>query len=554
MTPETSPSARFGKIALCLSGGGYRAASFALGTIDMLDELGLLNEVKLFSTVSGGTFTGVTYAAWMSEGKTYGQFYSDFYTFLKDTNCVDLALDQIYRTPSPSGAKDVSLIRSAAKVYNDRLFKDRKFEPLMGMAGDDKRFLELIYNATEFRKGNSFRFRASHNPNVNSGNGDFKVANDIAKGILLADIVASSSCFPSAFEPLRFPDDFRWQEGFSGAQAELIKGVHIGENEYESGFEDIHGHCISIPLMDGGVYDNQGISNAVMADSGKDKKPIFDLFMICDTSARSDQMLKDPETDDGSGGLLIAWLFWIAVAVFAIAALSAGALVYWLFAGVDRHTLSWFQIIFQFIVPLTLFVLVLLGFGKLYQLFLKVKVIELSGGTFDLWRNIKKLSLTDFIDMIKARVSSVLTMTSNVFMKRIRQLQFNEIMADTERNYKVAFDLIYDLNPTVDPDKPAIWILDPTLEPTAKLKTISKDAEAIKTTLWFDGVEDMRLLIVCGQCTTVYSLLRHLWWRWYVESDEGTKTDVPKPNTAASPWYDTYQFLPKTCVNLTLAG
>lgn len=146
MTPETSPSSapsgRFGRIALCLSGGGYRAATYALGTIDMLDELGLLKDVKLLSTVSGGTFTGVGYAAWLSEGKSYGDFYRDFYKFLKDTNCVDLALDQIYRTPSPSGAKNVSLIRSAAKVYNDELFKGRKFGPLMGLVGDDKRFLD----------------------------------------------------------------------------------------------------------------------------------------------------------------------------------------------------------------------------------------------------------------------------------------------------------------------------------------------------------------------------------------------------------------------------
>jgi hypothetical protein len=94
----------------------------------------------------------------------------------------------------------------------------------------------------------------------------------------------------------------------------------------------------------------------------------------------------------------------------------------------------------------------------------------------------------------------------------------------------------------VPPHDPPFWKYDPSLEPTDKLKKISKDAEAVKTTLWFDGEEDMRLLIVCGQCTTVYSLLKHLWWRWYVESDEGTK-DVPKPNTKASPWYDTYQFL-----------
>jgi predicted acylesterase/phospholipase RssA len=208
MTPKTTHP--FGKIALCLSGGGYRAAAFALGTIDMLDELELLKDVKLFSTVSGGTFTGVTYAAWMREDKSYAEFYTDLYQFLKTTNCIDLALDDLYNTPSPSGMSNISLIRSAAKVYNDKLFKDRKFSPLFDLVGEDKRFLELIFNSTEFRRGNSFRFRASYDPDVNTGSGSFKVANKIAGEILLADIVAASSCFPVVFEPLRFPGDFRW--------------------------------------------------------------------------------------------------------------------------------------------------------------------------------------------------------------------------------------------------------------------------------------------------------------------------------------------------------
>jgi hypothetical protein len=55
MTTETTPAAPFGTIALCISGGGYRASTYGLGTIDMLDLLGLLDDVMLISTVSGGT-------------------------------------------------------------------------------------------------------------------------------------------------------------------------------------------------------------------------------------------------------------------------------------------------------------------------------------------------------------------------------------------------------------------------------------------------------------------------------------------------------------------
>ena len=115
MSPDSAAQKPFGDIALCLSGGGYRAATYTLGTLAMLDELNLLDDVKLLSTVSGGTFTGLCYATWQSEGKTFAEFYKDFSDYLKQTNAIDKALDDLYTTPSPSGSTDLSLIRSAAK-------------------------------------------------------------------------------------------------------------------------------------------------------------------------------------------------------------------------------------------------------------------------------------------------------------------------------------------------------------------------------------------------------------------------------------------------------
>jgi len=64
MSLDFSVKKPFGYIALCLSGGGYRAATYALGTLRMLDELNLLDGVKFLSTVSGGTFMGLCFAAW----------------------------------------------------------------------------------------------------------------------------------------------------------------------------------------------------------------------------------------------------------------------------------------------------------------------------------------------------------------------------------------------------------------------------------------------------------------------------------------------------------
>ena len=47
--------------ALCLSGGGYRAAIFHLGALLRLHELGVLRGLDLVSSVSGGSIA----SAWL---------------------------------------------------------------------------------------------------------------------------------------------------------------------------------------------------------------------------------------------------------------------------------------------------------------------------------------------------------------------------------------------------------------------------------------------------------------------------------------------------------
>ena len=52
-------------IALCLSGGGYRAMLFHTGALWRLNELGYLNRLARISSVSGGSIAaGVLALAW----------------------------------------------------------------------------------------------------------------------------------------------------------------------------------------------------------------------------------------------------------------------------------------------------------------------------------------------------------------------------------------------------------------------------------------------------------------------------------------------------------
>src|SRR5262247_2905614 len=50
--------------ALCISGGGIRSATFAMGAIQGLAEKGLLDSFDYLSTVSGGGYIGSWLSAW----------------------------------------------------------------------------------------------------------------------------------------------------------------------------------------------------------------------------------------------------------------------------------------------------------------------------------------------------------------------------------------------------------------------------------------------------------------------------------------------------------
>jgi hypothetical protein len=54
-----------GPIALCLSGGGIRSATFALGVLQGLANTGLLRSIDYLSTVSGGGYTGGWFTTWL---------------------------------------------------------------------------------------------------------------------------------------------------------------------------------------------------------------------------------------------------------------------------------------------------------------------------------------------------------------------------------------------------------------------------------------------------------------------------------------------------------
>src|SRR6266704_2017586 len=63
-----TPKDRFG---LALSGGGIRSATFNLGLLQALAQLGVLRQVNYLSTVSGGGYVGGFWTAWLRRRGTH---------------------------------------------------------------------------------------------------------------------------------------------------------------------------------------------------------------------------------------------------------------------------------------------------------------------------------------------------------------------------------------------------------------------------------------------------------------------------------------------------
>ena len=152
MTQTDSP---FKGIVLAFSGGGYRAASYHLGTLKMLHKLGLLEHVQGLSTISGGTIVGAAWVKSLVDGKDFESFAKEFKSFLSETNVIEEGLRRLPETRTINGIEVASsLIRSAANVYDD-YFKGMRFGEIL----DRRRELpEISFNSTEFRSGLAFRF------------------------------------------------------------------------------------------------------------------------------------------------------------------------------------------------------------------------------------------------------------------------------------------------------------------------------------------------------------------------------------------------------------
>lgn len=136
---------------LALSGGGIRSATFNLGFLQGLDELGKLGDFDYLSTVSGGGFIGAWWSAWLSRRDTDSLFPKS--EEIETTRRADTAvlIGAAGRTAPPPASPDASLIaRRNDPIHFVRLFSNYLTPKTGIMSADTWRLIAYVVRSLLF--------------------------------------------------------------------------------------------------------------------------------------------------------------------------------------------------------------------------------------------------------------------------------------------------------------------------------------------------------------------------------------------------------------------
>lgn len=253
MAPATEGGARHAavdgeRLALCLSGGGFRASLFHLGVLRRLWELGVLGRVTTLSSVSGGSILAGFLADAMCQhgwrslaevGDWEHQVAVPFRRFVSRDLCTwPILVHALWSWAFPG-----PLARAMVQRYLSRLTRRRLAEI--------PRSPSFVFCATDVAFGVSWIFTRTRV-------GDYRAGYvRTPESLPLAYAVAASACFPPVFGPMRVP----------------IPSQQFRRGKYREGDRDAI--LRRVALSDGGVYDNLGLEpalrnhhTAIVSDAG----------------------------------------------------------------------------------------------------------------------------------------------------------------------------------------------------------------------------------------------------------------------------------------------
>lgn len=235
LAPESdaAPSLDENGVALCLSGGGYRAMLFHVGAIWRLNELGMLRSLTRVSSVSGGSITAGVLALRWSELAFGVDGVAPGYVPLVVEPLRRIAGETLDKSSSfggvllPGTAAD-----RVAKAYAKHLFGDATLQSL-----PDDPAPRFIFDATSLQTGSLWRFSRRYM-------GDYRVGLVRNPTLSLARAVAASSAFPPVLSPMVLE--------LGAVSVEAMPGSDLHRAPFTE----------KAVLTDGGVYDNLGLETA----------------------------------------------------------------------------------------------------------------------------------------------------------------------------------------------------------------------------------------------------------------------------------------------------
>ena len=238
-------------IALCLSGGGFRATLFHVGTLWRLNEFGYLPKLDRVSSVSGGSIAagwlGLNWKKLDFDGAGVARNFIEIFVdpLLSFTSKKLDAWIIVFGILNPFSSISKKLILS----YKNNLFGGATLQDLP----DTPHF---VFNASNAQTGSLFRFSKHFMA-------DYRVGMMKDPTIELAVAVAASSAFPPFLSPVKLNLDY--PSFRPDPKADLQR-------------EPFNSRII---LLDGGVYDNLGLetiqknySTILVSDAGGKMQPI----------------------------------------------------------------------------------------------------------------------------------------------------------------------------------------------------------------------------------------------------------------------------------------
>lgn len=230
-------------LALCLSGGGYRAAIYHLGAMLRLHEAGLLRRVERISSVSGGSIVAAWYASRIMRDGAGGDVAS--YAAWSESLDFRRAVLEPFRAIAATDIRTGPVLKSLflnfvwprfgapalARAYA-KLITDAPLSALPDAPN-------FVFCATDLTFGVNFELSKQRVGDYQAG---YLQADDVdgrkPGDYAIALAVAASSCFPPVFGPLRID----------------TRGLHFTHGAYDGADRDALREAID--LSDGGVYDN----------------------------------------------------------------------------------------------------------------------------------------------------------------------------------------------------------------------------------------------------------------------------------------------------------